>query len=536
MIPPLADRDRRRASVIYRRWPWHRAAARKRRCTDGDGGAVRRARRRPRRHRRLGVRRRAATRWRSARGRSRRGWRRSPSASCAAAEGFASAAPNIGRVSGDRRRLVPGGRARPRRVARDHPRLRRRPAHLRRLARRAATGRRPRRRAPTSAPTPPTSRRAASRRPRGPGRWPHCARFHRRLHAAGRAAIDPAAELPGPRRERRLPDAPREAELARLLDAPWPDTAAGLRDRALLELLYGCGLRVSEACRLDRGDVDARGVRVLGKGDKERLVPIGEPAADAVAAWLAHGRPERGRRAQRRRAPAQRPRPPPRARPRCAGSSTGGCPRSASNTARRTPCGTPTPRICSSTAATCAQFRSFWACFVSEHRDLHACLGLAPPYRPRARAPTRLMAPSNVAIEEIWQRYRETRDKALRDRLILNYAPLVKYVAGPYLDEPARARRRGRPRLLRPARPDRRDRALRPGPRDQVRDLRDLAHQGLDHRRAALARLGAALRALPRPRDRARDAGAREPAEARRPPTRRSRTRSASRSTSSRTR
>ena len=116
--------------------------------------------------------------------------------------------------------------------------------------------------------------------------------FHRRLHAAGRAGADPAAELPGPRRERRLPDVPREAELARLLDAPWPDTVAGRRDRALLELLYGCGLRVSEACRLDRADVDARAVRVLGKGGKERLVPIGEPAADAVARWLAHGRPE----------------------------------------------------------------------------------------------------------------------------------------------------------------------------------------------------------------------------------------------------
>jgi site-specific recombinase XerD len=116
--------------------------------------------------------------------------------------------------------------------------------------------------------------------------------FHRKLHAAGRAETDPAAELPGPRRERRLPDVPREAELARLLDAPWPDTVAGRRDRALLELLYGCGLRVSEACRLDRDDVDARAVRVSGKGGKARLVPIGEPAADAVAAWLAHGRPE----------------------------------------------------------------------------------------------------------------------------------------------------------------------------------------------------------------------------------------------------
>lgn len=116
--------------------------------------------------------------------------------------------------------------------------------------------------------------------------------LHRRLHAAGRATADPAAELPGPRRERRLPDAPKESDLARLLDAPWPDGPAGLRDRAALELLYGCGLRVSEACRLDRGDVDARAVHVHGKGDKERLVPIGEPAAAAVAAWLAHGRPE----------------------------------------------------------------------------------------------------------------------------------------------------------------------------------------------------------------------------------------------------
>ena len=94
--------------------------------------------------------------------------------------------------------------------------------------------------------------------------------LHRRLLTAGRATADPAAELPGPKRERRLPDAPRESELGRLLDDPWPDGEAGLRDRATLELLYGCGLRVSEVCGLDRGDVDARSVRVLGKGDKER--------------------------------------------------------------------------------------------------------------------------------------------------------------------------------------------------------------------------------------------------------------------------
>ena len=114
-----------------------------------------------------------------------------------------------------------------------------------------------------------------------------------------------------------------------------------------------------------------------------------------------------------------------------------------------------------------------------------------------------------------------------RDRLILTYAPLVKFVAGRLGSGPPRARRRGRSRLLRPARPDRGHRALRPRPRDQVRDLRDLADQGRDHRRAARAGLGAALRPRARPRHRARDRGARDEARTARPPTRRSRRSSA---------
>jgi site-specific recombinase XerD len=115
--------------------------------------------------------------------------------------------------------------------------------------------------------------------------------FHGRLHAAGRAATDVAAELPGPRRPRRLPDPPRIAEMARLLDRPTQETPASLRDQAILELLYGCGLRVAEACALDRSAVSTRDVRVHGKGDRVRVVPIGQPAAAAVAAWLARGRP-----------------------------------------------------------------------------------------------------------------------------------------------------------------------------------------------------------------------------------------------------
>ncbi len=119
--------------------------------------------------------------------------------------------------------------------------------------------------------------------------------LHRWLHATGAAPVDAAAELPAPRRERRLPEGVRRQESAALLDQPWSDDALGRRDRAIFELLYGCGLRVSEACGLDVDDAGAREVRVLGKGGKTRLVPIGAPALDALAAWLARARPELAR-------------------------------------------------------------------------------------------------------------------------------------------------------------------------------------------------------------------------------------------------
>ncbi len=114
--------------------------------------------------------------------------------------------------------------------------------------------------------------------------------FHRRL--AGEGGADPAAEVPGPKRQRRLPTVPAARDTRRMLDVAWPDTPLGLRDRALLELLYGAGLRAAEACALDRAAVDGRAVRVTGKGGRTRIVPIGEPAVDAIAAWLARGRPE----------------------------------------------------------------------------------------------------------------------------------------------------------------------------------------------------------------------------------------------------
>jgi len=109
----------------------------------------------------------------------------------------------------------------------------------------------------------------------------------------GLAEIDPTKGLPLPKIPSRLPDAITVEEAERLLSQPFPEGPAGLRDRAILEVLYGCGLRVSELVGLDVGDVDLDEgfLRVLGKGSKERVVPIGGYAAQAVSAYLTHGRP-----------------------------------------------------------------------------------------------------------------------------------------------------------------------------------------------------------------------------------------------------
>ena len=122
--------------------------------------------------------------------------------------------------------------------------------------------------------------------------------LHRFRHAEEGAATDPAADLPAAGVGRPLPRARAPDDVLRLLAAPPDGTPEGLRDRAALELLYGAGLRIGELVGLDVDDVDPvdRMVRVLGKGDRERIVPFGAPAADAVAAWLTRGRPARAPR------------------------------------------------------------------------------------------------------------------------------------------------------------------------------------------------------------------------------------------------
>jgi site-specific recombinase XerD len=118
------------------------------------------------------------------------------------------------------------------------------------------------------------------------------------LQRTGAIDGDPARSLHAPRGDGRLPRVLKPDELGSLLDAP-PDTtsaempAVRLRDDAVLELLYGSGLRVAELCALDLDSVDLAGsmVTVWGKGSKQRRVPVSEPAATAVELWIEQGRP-----------------------------------------------------------------------------------------------------------------------------------------------------------------------------------------------------------------------------------------------------
>jgi integrase/recombinase XerC len=113
-------------------------------------------------------------------------------------------------------------------------------------------------------------------------------------HSRGLIASDPGSTLTSPRPQRRLPEVLKPDQAAAALDAVADDgTAEGLRDLALLELLYATGARVSEICGLDIDDLDLERhtVRVLGKRAKERVVPVGAPALRAVSDWLGRGRP-----------------------------------------------------------------------------------------------------------------------------------------------------------------------------------------------------------------------------------------------------
>ena len=127
--------------------------------------------------------------------------------------------------------------------------------------------------------------------------------FYRHLRRDEILDHDPTAELRAPRSTHKLPQVLSRAEIKRLLDAPRGTEPRGLRDRALLELMYACGLRASEAIGLEVADVDLEDgvLRAHGKGGKERLVPVGRQAVSAVRAYVERGRPRLvGNRAEAR--------------------------------------------------------------------------------------------------------------------------------------------------------------------------------------------------------------------------------------------
>lgn len=123
--------------------------------------------------------------------------------------------------------------------------------------------------------------------------------FHRFLAVEGETPHDPAAAVAPPSQPSRLPKAIPVESVERLLEAASVgDPPASLRDRALLEVLYGTGARISEVVGLDVDDLDLEGgvVRLFGKGSKERVVPMGRYAAESLSAYLVRARPELVRR------------------------------------------------------------------------------------------------------------------------------------------------------------------------------------------------------------------------------------------------
>jgi integrase/recombinase XerD len=118
--------------------------------------------------------------------------------------------------------------------------------------------------------------------------------FYKHLRRDELIGDDPTAALSAPRRAKKLPQVLNYSEVQKLLAAPRGDEPTVLRDRALLEVMYACGLRASETIGLEVGDLDLRQgfLRARGKGSKERLVPLGSKAIAAIAAYLRSARPK----------------------------------------------------------------------------------------------------------------------------------------------------------------------------------------------------------------------------------------------------
>ena len=185
--------------------------------------------------------------------------------------------------------------------------------------------------------------------------------FFRVLVEHGELRANPADLMASPKLPERLPATLKAAEVAKLLDRIPATTPLELRDRALFEVAYGCGLRAEELVNLDVASVefDAEQLRVLGKGSKTRFVPAGEPALRSVARYLERGR-DRRCRAPRRSPRCSSPRPAAASR-RQTSDAACGCGRATRRPRERctrTRCGTPTRPISSRAERICGRSRS----------------------------------------------------------------------------------------------------------------------------------------------------------------------------------
>jgi site-specific recombinase XerD len=198
----------------------------------------------------------------------------------------------------------------------------------------------------------------------------------RHLRQEGAIAVDPTQGLSAPRLAKKLPTLLTRDEVDRLLAAPGADTPLALRDTAILELLYASGCRISEALELtlDRLYLDQAVVRLIGKGDKPRLVPLGTPAVAALHAWIRDGRPSLPpASACARSCSSTSAAPPCRVRASSLNSATTRSPPASPAPSPRTSSATASPPTCSRAAPTCAPSRPCSA---------------TPTSRPRRSTPT----------------------------------------------------------------------------------------------------------------------------------------------------
>ncbi len=205
--------------------------------------------------------------------------------------------------------------------------------------------------------------------------------FFRHLQLIGIRDDNPAAGVELPRRARPLPKTLSPGEAERLIDAAAGTQPRALRDRALVELLYGAGLRVSEAVGLDKAgiDLDDRLVRVIGKGGKERVVPIGRPAVTALRRYLSRGRPYLDRRHRPELFLNARGGPLTRSGAFLILRGLAREPGSIPFASTLTCCATPSRRTCSRAEPTSGRYRRCSATPTSDDRALHAHLRPPPP-------------------------------------------------------------------------------------------------------------------------------------------------------------